>query len=293
MIRIHFIVNPIAGTGNHSFSETFLHDYFDNRHYNLTIKSSSYKGHAIDLTKESINQKANIIVACGGDGTINEVASTLVNTNIPLGIIPVGSGNGLASNLKIPHNVKNAIAVIKNNHQTKIDVGYVNEHYFFSNSGFGFSANVIKNYETLQKRTLYCYIKATLKSFKEFHKKKDITIQINELETLVNPFLIFISNTNELGYNVSLTPEASLQDGLLDVLIVPKLNRVKMILFGLFMLLKKPKLLKEANCFQTKSMNLLRMQDGFFETQLDGEFLKIKERSISVGLIERALIVIV
>ncbi|CAH8281777.1 YegS/Rv2252/BmrU family lipid kinase [Mariniflexile fucanivorans] len=293
MISIHFIVNPIAGTGNHGFSETFLQDYFDESQYKLTVKCSSYKGHAIDLTKESVNQKATIIVACGGDGTINEVASTLVNTNIPLGIIPVGSGNGLASNLKIPQNVKKAIEVIKNNHQTKIDVGCVNEHYFFSNVGFGFSASVIKNYEHLQKRTLYYYIKASIKSYKEFNKKRNIEIEINELESFANPFLIFISNTNELGYHVSLTPKASLQDGLLDVLIVPNLNNAKMLLFGIFMLLKKPKTLKEARCFQTKAIKLQRNQGDYFEAQLDGEFLKIQESSIEISINEQALIIIV
>ncbi|WP_445730934.1 diacylglycerol/lipid kinase family protein [Mariniflexile sp.] len=292
MTHIHFIVNPIAGTGNHGFSETFLQDYFDKDQYNLTVKCSSYKGHAIHLTKESINQQAHIIVACGGDGTINEVASTLVNSNIPLGIIPVGSGNGLASNLKISQNVKKAIAVIKNNQQTKIDVGCVNEHYFFSNTGFGFSASVIKNYEALQKRTLFCYMQASLKSLKEFHKKEGISIEINELEILVNPFLIFISNSNEMGYNLSLTPKASLQDGLLDVIIVPKLNKLKMLLFGVSLLLKKPEFLKEVKCFQTKALKLSSKNTDFFESQMDGEMLKIHDTSVSISLKEKSLLVI-
>ncbi len=293
MINIHFIVNPIAGSGSHSFSDVFLKDYFKEDCYNIIIKSSEYKGHAVSLTKESVSQKANIIVACGGDGTINEVASTLIETNIPLGIIPVGSGNGLASNLKIPNKIKEAIVVIKNNIQTRIDVGCVNNRYFFSNTGFGFDANVIKNYEASQRRTLYYYIRATLKSFVSFYKNKNITIEIEGGETMENPFLIFISNSNELGYSVSLTPKALLQDGLLDVVIVPKLSKLKMLLFGVFMLLKKPELLKGVKCFQTKALKLFRKQGDFFESQMDGELLKIQDDFISISLKEKSLLVIV
>ncbi len=292
MINIHFIVNPIAGSGKHSFSEVFLHGYFEKSNYHITLKLSTYKGHAIDLTKESINQKADIVVACGGDGTINEVASTLVETNIPLGIIPVGSGNGLASNLGIPRNIKKAIAIIKKNTQTRIDVGCVNDRYFFSNTGFGFSASVIENYENSQKRTIYHYLKATLKAFKAFSNRKESAIEIEGVGTFVNPFLIFISNSNELGYKVSLTPKASLQDGELDVMIVTKISKFKMLVFGVLMLFKKPELLKEVTCFQTKNIVLVRKQGTIFESQADGELLKIKEESVSISVKEKAIVVI-
>ena len=292
MKNIHFIVNPISGSGKHSLSEQFLRKYFNDNTYTITVKSSEYRGHAIELTKESINQYAEIIVACGGDGTINEVASTLIGENIPLGIIPLGSGNGLASNLKIPHKIEQAITVIKNNYQTKIDVGCVNNRYFFSNTGFGFDANVIENYEVSQTRTLYSYIKASLKSFKYFNKKKEIVIEINGKETLLSPFLIFISNSNEMGYNVSLTPKASLQDGLLDVVIVPKLSKARMFYFGVLLLLKKPELLKGAKCFQTKTITLLRKKGDLFESQMDGELVKLKDSTITVSIKEKSLIII-
>lgn len=289
MIDIHFIVNPIAGTGHHSFSETFLQDYFEADMYNITIKSSGYKGHAIDLTKESIHQQADVIVACGGDGTINEVASTLVGTTIPLGIVPVGSGNGLASNLNIPRNIKKALYIIKNNQSTTIDVGCVNQRYFFSNTGFGFTANVIENYEALQTRTLWCYVKASLKSFKEFSRKENIVISIDDITEVSNPFLIFVSNSNVMGYNVSLTPKASLNDGLLDVIIVPKISRLKMLFFGLCMLMKKPELLKEVKYYQTNKLKLSRKKGAFFESQIDGEISKINDTTLSISIKKRTL----
>lgn len=292
MTAIHFIVNPIAGSGNHNFSEEFLKHYFEEDKYLIIIKFSAYKGHAINLTRESICQQANIIVACGGDGTINEVASTLVGTSIPLGIIPIGSGNGLASNLNISKNIARAFYNIKNNHITKIDVGFVNTRSFFSNTGFGFTASVIGNYEALQKRTLVCYIKACLKSFQEFSKKEEIVISINGELDLVNPFLIFISNSNVMGYNMSLTPRASLKDGLLDVMIVPKISKIKMLLFGFCMLIKRPQLLKEVHYYQTSELTLLRKLGGSFDSQIDGELVKIKDTTLTISLKKESLSVL-
>lgn len=293
MIEIHFIVNPIAGSGHHSFSESYLQDYFELKNYNITIKSSGYKGHAIKLAKESIHQKADIIVACGGDGTLNEVASALVGTTIPLGIIPIGSGNGLASNLNIPKTIRNALFVIKNNQSTRIDVGCVNQRYFFSNVGFGFTANVIGNYEASQKRTLHNYVQACFKSFRHYNRKEEVVISIDDTIELVNPFLIFISNSNVMGYSMSLTPKASLKDGLLDVIIVPSISRLKMACFGICMLLKRPELLKEAKCYQTDRLTLTRKDRSFFESQIDGELAKIKEFTISVSLKKDSLNVLV
>ncbi|MEJ4089251.1 MULTISPECIES: diacylglycerol/lipid kinase family protein [Flavobacteriaceae] len=293
MVNIHFIINPIAGSGHHSFSEELVQGLYEPNKYNITIKYSNYKGQAIDLTKESLNQKADVIVACGGDGTINEVASTLVGTSIPLGIVPIGSGNGLASNLNIPKNIIKALNIIKINNQTKIDVGCINERYFFSNTGFGFTASVIGNYETLKQRTLFCYVKASFKSFREFNEIKENITVINGTSEIVNPFLIFISNSNVMGYNFSLTPKASLQDGLLDVIIVPKISKARMLLFGFYMLIKKPNLLKGVKCFQTKEIFLSRNRSNFFESQIDGELAQIKEQSLSVFLKEKSLNVII
>ena len=107
--HIHFIVNPIAGSGKNKIHLDLLHQFFEPENYKVTIKYSEYKRHSTLLTQDSIKEGATIIVACGGDGTINEVASCLVNTNIVLGIMAMGSGNGLASNLKIPKNIKKII----------------------------------------------------------------------------------------------------------------------------------------------------------------------------------------
>ncbi|QAA80857.1 diacylglycerol kinase family lipid kinase [Aequorivita sp. H23M31] len=283
MIHIHFIINPISGSGKNKLSEAFLGNYFSKDKYSITVKISEYKRYAISLTEESIREKAEVIVACGGDGTINEVASALVNTGILLGIIPMGSGNGLASNLKIPKKLEKAIGVILKNKSVPIDVGRVNDSYFFSNTGFGFDASVIKNYEASQRRSLLTYVKASLQSFKEYHRQDEIVIEINGTTQMVNPFLIFVSNSNVMGYGMSLTPKASLQDGLLNVVIVPQLAW-KMLVFGLLMLLKKPEFLLEFHCYQTKRIDIFRKTGTDFQAQIDGELLCISSPRVFITL---------
>lgn len=292
MKHIHFIVNPIAGSGNHLISEKFLNNFFDKQVYAITIKNSDYKKHAKTLTIASITEGADIIVACGGDGTINEVASCLVNTNIALGIIPLGSGNGLASNLKIPKRIENALDLIKSTTIKKIDVGRINEHYFFSNTGIGIDAQVIMHYENSNERKLTSYIKSSLKALNGLNYKNEITVEINGKTIHTHPFLLFISNSNEMGYKISLTPMASLQDGLLDVLIVSKMSKLRSLFFGLLILLKKPHLIKEAQHFQSKAIKIRQANQQIYESQIDGEFFNIKSDAITISLLEKSLHVI-
>jgi diacylglycerol kinase (ATP) len=290
--HIHFIINPIAGKGKNSLSMSILKKYFKEDEYAVILKHSQHKKHAIELTQESMAQKAEIIVACGGDGTINEVASCLVGTSIILGIIRIGSGNGLASNLKIPKDLDKALLLIKSQLVKKIDVGSLNNHYFFSNTGFGFSARVVKNYEQSKTRKFSSYVKASLKSLREIEYNNDIEIKLNDQTILANPLMIFISNSNELGYKMSLTPRASLQDGLLDVLIVTKLNTYKIFIFSILALFKKHHILKEVKNYQTKQIKLSQTKKLPFYSQIDGEILELKDDIINLSVLEKSLNVI-
>lgn len=293
MKNIHFIINPKAGSGNNILDIDYLKPYFKETDYSLSVKFSKFKKQAIVLTKESVKEGAHTIVACGGDGTINEIASCLVGTNVTLGIIPIGSGNGLASHLMIPQVIEKAIEVIKKNDMVTIDVGRINEQYFFSNTGMGFDANVIKNYEALKKRTLVGYLAASFKSFNEFNKKRNVKICIDENHVINNPFLIFISNSNELGFNISLTPKASLMDGHLDVLIVPQISKLKMLLFGALMLIRRPHWLKEIKTYQTKTILISRNEGLFLDSQIDGEFHKVEDKDINISVFEKSLGILV
>ena len=292
MIRIHFIVNPISGHGHAPLTNEELEPYFIKGVHDLTIKVSEYKAHAPILTMDSIAEKADIIVACGGDGTINEVASCLIGTNIALGIVPMGSGNGLASNLKIPKNRRKALQIIRDKHEEQIDVGRINDRFFFSNTGVGFDASLIKHYESSEKRTLLGYIRACALTFRDIKTNDPLTIGINDESPMLSPFIVLISNSNEMGYKLSLTPKASLQDGMLDVLIIKKIGRLKMLWLGFLIVIRKVQWLKESKSFQAKSIQLHRQQVSFFDTQVDGEHHRIDNPILNVSLLEKSLCVL-
>jgi len=292
MQNIHFIINPISGSGNYCIDEELIVANFPKEKFNITFKYTEYKNHAISLTQDSINQKATIIVACGGDGTINEVAGCLVNTSIVLGIIARGSGNGLASNLKISKNIEKAIAAIKNQHILRIDVGKVNDNYFFSNMGIGFDAEVIAQYEKMPTRGLISYVKSSIKAFKSYKYATYKYILENE-ELSIQPFLFFISNSNEMGNNITITPKASLQDGLLDVIIVPKINKKRMLFFGLLLLIRKHYLLKEVTYKQLDNLIIKRNNTSEFNLQIDGELYVMNNDILKISILKKSLAVII
>ena len=113
MFSIHFIVHSISFRKSRVLEKNIKLLFSDRTKYNFFIKYSKHKGHAVELTKKSIKEKVNVIVACGGDGTINEVARNVVFSSIIFGIVPMGSGNGLARCLNIPNNILEALKIIK------------------------------------------------------------------------------------------------------------------------------------------------------------------------------------
>lgn len=292
MTYIHFIVNPISGKGKHNITREFLEGHFPKTSFRIEIDYSQYKKHAITLTEKAIAQQPDIIVACGGDGTISEIASQLVNTPIKLGVIPVGSGNGLASNLDIPRDVQKAVAIIKKQKSVAIDSGKVNQYCFFSNMGLGIDAMIIKKYESTNKRTLSAYVNASLKASSQYKPQKAI-LRYNDKEELVDPFLLFISNSNEMGYNMSLTPKASLSDGFLDMLYVPSLGFLEKMLFGGLVMTKRSEKFKKAEHAMIQSLNAELPDRIFTDVQIDGEYHRLETNKIQVDILPKSLNVLV
>lgn len=288
MIYIHFIINPISGNGKHNIGKTELEKYFPKEKFKIEADYSNYKKHAILLTKNAIAKNPDCIVACGGDGTINEVASCLINTKIKLGIIPVGSGNGLASNLNIPKELEKATEIIQNGNSQTIDVGQVNEHYFFSNMGIGIDAHIIKKYETYSKRTLTAYLKASISSSFQFKPIQTI-LNFNNRIINVNSFLLFISNSNEMGYGMSLTPKASLQDGWLDLVKVSKLGFIDKLVLGFYVLSNKIEKFKKAEHTLIQKLSIEIPNNIRTDIQIDGEYHNLKTNKIDISIIKNGL----
>lgn len=288
MVYIHFIVNPISGSGKHNIGKTELEKHFPKETYKIAVDYSNYKKHAIILTQNAISNNPDCIVVCGGDGTINEVASCLINTKIKLGIIPVGSGNGLASNLNIPKSLDKATEIIRKGNTQFIDVGKVNDHYFFSNVGVGIDATIIKKYESDSKRTLFSYVRASIASSIQFNPMETI-LSFNNHIVNTNAFMIFISNSNEMGYGMSLTPKASLNDGLLDLVVISKLNLFDKLILGMRVISNKIEKFEKARHTLIEKINIEMPKKIFVDTQIDGEFHNLRTNKIEVTIIKSGL----
>ena len=288
MKYIHFIINPISGNGKHNLSRTVLDKYFSEKEFKIAVDYSNHKHNAIKLTNNAVAKNPDYIVACGGDGTINEVASCLVNTKIKLGIIPIGSGNGLASNLKIPKLLEEATQVIRNGKTQFIDIGKVNEHYFFSNMGIGIDALIIKKYDNYKRRTLSAYIKASLEASLKFKPIKSI-LSFNNQIINSNAFMLFISNSNEMGYGMSLTPKAILNDGLLDLVLVSELNFFDKLTLGTRVLSNKIEKFKKAQNALIEKISIEIPDKISLDAQIDGEYYNLKTNKIQVIIIKNGL----
>ena len=290
---IHFIVNPISGNGNNLLTPETVSRVFNLDQFCFEIKETQKPKHATELTNASIIEGADIIVACGGDGTVNEIASCLVGSSVKLGVVPMGSGNGFAATLKIPKSIIGALNIIKESNNTQIDVGEINKNYFFSNTGIGFDANVIKNYSKTSQRKLTSYLKAFLLTFFNNPASHTLKITTESQSMKLKPFMVFASNSNEMGYDVSLTPKASIQDGVLDIIIVEPLNKLEIIYFAFLLLIKKPQRFKKAHYFLTKNTEITNLDKGGFLAQIDGEPRQINTNTIKITVKKKALSVVV
>lgn len=291
--KIHFILNPISGRGKNKLNKKLVRGIFPKQEYDLVLKTSKQKKEAKTLATESVKEGVDVIVACGGDGTINEVATALVDTPIELGILRFGSGNGLASNLNIPKKLKHALLVIKHQHTTKIDVGVINHYYFFSNTSIGFGAELIHHYSKTTRRQFGSYFLAFLNAFVKRRGASEVSISFDNQSETITPFILFISNSNEMGYNISLTPEASLKDGKLDLVYIKDVSLWKKIALARLMLLKQLTSSQLAHYHTTQALEISSIATSSFLVQIDGESRRLNATTLTVAVKPKALSVIV
>ena len=161
--KIIFVVNPISGTSDKKHIIDLIPKYMDDVCFEWAIRMTEYRGHAAKLVNEAIEENADVVVAVGGDGTVNEVARSLIHTNVALGIIPCGSGNGLARHLCIPMNADGALRVLSECHIEELDYGIIDQTPFFCTCGIGFDAFISDRFAKAGKRGLLTYIENTLK----------------------------------------------------------------------------------------------------------------------------------
>ncbi|MBP3711479.1 MAG: diacylglycerol kinase family lipid kinase [Bacteroidaceae bacterium] len=215
-IRILFIVNPISGTSDKRHIIDLIPKYLDSQRFRWTLCYTERKGHAAELVGEAIKEGTDVVVAVGGDGTVNEVARSLVHTDVALGIIPCGSGNGLARHLYIPMNPDGALQVLADHHVESLDYGIIDEVPFFCTCGVGFDAFISDRFAKAGRRGLLTYIENTLKEGLKY-KPDTYEITIDGERQTYKAFLIACANASQYGNNVYIAPHASMSDGLMDV----------------------------------------------------------------------------
>ena len=217
--RIVFVVNPISGTQGKKAILKWIDERIDKSIYDYSIVKTEYADHATQIAAAAVQEKVYMVVAIGGDGTINEIARSLVHTDTALGIIPCGSGNGLARHLRIPMEPKAAIDILNYGKRLCIDYGKINNIPFFCTCGVGFDAFVSLKFADSGKRGLLTYLENTLHESLTY-LPETYEIENEEGTMKYKAFLIACGNASQYGNNAYIAPQASLTDGLMDVTIL-------------------------------------------------------------------------
>ena len=242
--------------------------YIDRQLDNAEIIVSGRRGEVSEITKRKIREGIKKIVAIGGDGTVNEIARVLVDTEIALGIIPTGSGNGLARHLRIPMRFEKAVDVINHCVIKKMDYGIINHIPFFCTTGIGFDAEVGHKFAKQNRRGFISYLKIILSGFRA-HKPEKYTLIINDQEIKREAFLITLANVSQWGNNACVSPMASVEDGLLDICVLSPFPAYMAADIGVRLLTKKIERSRYLEIF--RSDKILFKSSGKTTIHYDGE----------------------
>lgn len=221
--RVRFIINPISGTRGKESIVKLIPEYLDAERFDYDVVYTQKSGHAAQLACQATAEGIDVVVAVGGDGTVNEVARSLVHTPTALAIIPCGSGNGLARHLFIPINPIGALKILAECNIESLDYGKINGQPFFCTCGIGFDAIISQKFAEAGKRGLLTYVDNTLKEGLSY-KPETYKISIDGEEKEYEAFLIACANASQYGNNMYIAPAASMNDGLMDVTILEPFN---------------------------------------------------------------------
>ncbi len=214
-----FVINLNSGTSSKAAIPGLIENTIDKEKFDYEIVVTQYAGHASEIASRAKDEGKDIVVAVGGDGTVNEVARAIVHSGTALGIIPCGSGNGLARHLLLPMNVKKAIEVLNECEIRALDYGIINGYPFFCTCGMGFDAFVSQKFAEAGKRGPITYVENVLREGLKYQPETYI-LQDENGTIKYKAFLISCANASQYGNNAYIAPQASMSDGLMDVIIM-------------------------------------------------------------------------
>jgi YegS/Rv2252/BmrU family lipid kinase len=227
--KIIFLINPISGTRKKNSLPRILGDLTRKRGIPYEILPTVASGDYTFLKQKIQEEEITDVVICGGDGTVNQVVAPIAKTGVQFGLIPLGSGNGLALAAHISTDAKQAMDTVFDGKAKEVDGFLVNKQFACMLCGLGFDALIAHEFAAHGKRGLGTYAKLTTKNFfsaKPYH----FGIEANKLEFAADAYFISVANSNQFGNNFTIAPQASLSDGLLDVVIVKKTLKPMLVL---------------------------------------------------------------
>lgn len=258
---VTFIINPISGTHRKDHLPQQIDKLLDHERFEYEVVFTEHRGHAAEIARQRAADKVDIVVAVGGDGTVNEVARSLVQSQTALGIIPCGSGNGLARHLCIPMNTKKAIGIINRCQIESFDYGVINGMPFFCTCGMGFDANVSLKFAQSGKRGLMTYVRNVIKEGLQY-KGETYDITIDDGTTHHQAFLIACANASQYGNNAYIAPHASMQDGLMDVVIMQPFSLLKAPMVGASLFMKNIDKKSKVTTLRAQRIHIHRHAEG-------------------------------
>ncbi len=287
MKKILFIINPISGVGRQKLIEKHINKSLDTEKFSFEIAYTQYAKHAIEISKQAIVDLYDVVVAVGGDGTVNEVSQGLIDSSTALAIIPTGSGNGLARFLKIPLAIDKAMQTINNCTIKEIDTIRINDTNFVNMAGVGFDGHISHKFAKHGKRGVFPYFKLVVKEFAKYKSKK-YTITIDGEKQKKRAFVISFANSSEYGFDAHIAPDALIDDGWIDVCFIDEFPIQAAPALGLRLFTKKMDRAKYSNIVRAKKITIRRKKS--IKGHIDGEpmkfgkkvTIKIKPKSLRV-----------
>jgi YegS/Rv2252/BmrU family lipid kinase len=283
--KIAFIINPKSGTVSKKHIPDQVKEILDLNKYEPIFLFTQEAGHATQLAHNCVADNIKKVIAVGGDGTVNEVAQSLIKTDTALGIIPCGSGNGLARHLGLPLKTEEAISLLNHSSVSEIDYGTINDRPFFCTCGVGFDAHIGNKFAQSKKRGFYTYVKETISSFFSYSPQK-YKLKIDGEKSKHQAFMITVANSGQYGNDAYISPSADIRDGLLDVCILAPFPKVKAVGLGIRLFKKTIDKSPYVDVIKCKKVNIKRKHKG--EVHLDGEPAvmgkKLKVRIENLGL---------
>jgi len=289
MEKITAIINPVSGSTSKKRIPDLLNQYIPSDKFEKQFFFTEYRGHAFELASRAVKEKTNYIIAVGGDGTVNEVARALVESSSILGIVPMGSGNGLARDLDIPMDSRKALEVILDRKIKTIDYCKANNRIFFCTCGVGFDASVSERFNKRKNRGPLSYMKSVLTEYLRF--KPDTYDIVFENEVLTRKaFLVTCANASQYGNNAYIAPQADMNDGMMDVAILSPFSPLDVGHLVVQMFTKQITKNRKLQYYRSRKLTLKRAKPGV--VHIDGEPV-FMDKTISLEVFHNGLNVIV